>query len=201
MKKLLVLAAFVALFAWWWHEPEADWPGMPAAREPRQTTTALPAAFAHDGYVVTPLAHYKITAVVLARKRYRNDRAAPLAPVDLALGWGFMSAAPIINELKFSQSGRWYRYSWGAEGAPLEPAEIGRQSANTHCLPASPSIRKKLLAVRRHQLVTLTGYLVEITGPDNYRWRSSLTRDDVRGGSCEVLWITEIHAVPIPSKQ
>lgn len=201
MKKLLVLAAFLALVAWWWHEPAAAWPGMPAAREPVQTAAALPAPFAHGDYTITPLAHYEITAVVLARERYRNDRAARLAPVDLALGWGSMSSASIINELKFSQSGRWYRYSWNREGPPLEPAQIARQSANTHCLPASPSIRKKLLAVRRHELVTLAGYLVEISGPDNYHWRSSLSRDDVRGGSCEVLWITEIHAASIPSKQ
>ena len=197
MKKFLTLAAFLALLVWWLHEPDAAWPGMPAAREPQQSTANLPPEFSSGAYRVTPLAHYEITAVVLARERYRHDRGAELSPLDLALGWGSMSSASAINELSFSQSGRWYNYSWGSEGAPLEPASIALQSANTHCLPATPELRKKLLSVRRHQLVTLTGYLVEVTGPDNYRWRSSLTRDDTRGGSCEVFWLTDVRAVPI----
>jgi len=170
---------------------------MPAAREPQQSTANLPPEFSSGAYRVTPLAHYEITAVVLARERYRHDRGAELSPLDLALGWGSMSSASAINELSFSQSGRWYNFSWGSEGAPLEPTTIALQSANTHCLPATPELRKKLLSVRRHQLVTLTGYLVEVTGPDNYRWRSSLTRDDTRGGSCEVFWLTDVRAVPI----
>jgi hypothetical protein len=53
-------------------------------------------------------------------------------------------------------------------------------------------VRKQLLAVRRHDLVTLKGYLVEITGPDGFHWRSSLTRDDTGGSACEVMWITDL---------
>jgi hypothetical protein len=134
---------------------------------------------------------YEIKAVVLARERYRNDPGAKLSPVDLALGWGPMSTAAVINDLSISQSGRWYEYSWSGE-EPLPPDEITAHSANTHCLPATPEIRRQLLAIKRHDVVTLEGYLVEVTGPEGYRWRSSLSRTDTRGGACEVLWITRI---------
>ena len=30
-------------------------------------------------------------------------------------------------------------------------------------------------------------------GADGYHRRSSLTRDDTGGGSCEVLWITDVN--------
>jgi hypothetical protein len=53
-------------------------------------------------------------------------------------------------------------------------------------------VKKQLLAVRRHVLVTLEGYLVEITRPDGYHWRSSLSRDDTGGGACEVMWVTSV---------
>jgi hypothetical protein len=198
MKKWLFLALLIGALVWWWHEPAADWPGLPAARDPVQHTQDLPGPFMHGDYTITPLARYSVTAVVLGAERYRQDINAKLSPVDLALAWGPMSAAHAINGLKISQSSRWYEYRWGAEGPPLHPAEIAFHSANTHCLPSTPALRKKLLSVRRHELVTLTGYLVEISGPGGYRWRSSLTRDDTGGGACEVVWLTALESRPIP---
>ena len=84
---------------------------------------------------------------MLSRERYRNDAGANFAPVDLALGWGPMSTAAVINDLNISQSGRWYEYSWSGE-EPLDPALIATHSANTHCLPATPEIRRRLGANR-----------------------------------------------------
>lgn len=100
-----------------------------------------------------------------------------------------MSTAAVINDLSVSQSGRWYEYTWAGE-APLDPDQITAHSANTHCLPATPEIRKQLLAIKRHDVVTLEGLLVEVNGPGGYRWRSSLSRTDT---ACEVMWITGIQ--------
>ncbi len=192
MKKFLTLA-LLALLAWYFYpEPAAKWRGIPAAKDPVQSATHLPPPFAHGDYTVTPLARYAVTAIVLGRERYRHDREAELAPVDLALGWGPMSVAPVINDLKISQSGRWYEYRWSNE-PPLDPGQIATHSANTHCLPADEEVRASLLAVKRHELVTLEGYLVEVNGPDGYRWRSSLTREDTGARACEVLWVTGVN--------
>jgi hypothetical protein len=193
VKKLLALAVLAAAGWWYVHEPAATWRGMPAAGEPVQTDTRLPAPFAYDGYTITPLARYAVTAVVLSRERYRNDRGADLSPVDLALGWGPMSVSAVINGLAISQSARWYEYSW-SDDPPLDPGLIATHSANTHCLPSDPGVRTRLLAVKRHDLVSLEGYLVEVTGADGYRWRSSLSRTDTGGGSCEVFWITGVSS-------
>ena len=191
MKKFLVFT-LLAAGAWFWiHEPAAGWRGMPAANDPVQLTADLPPPFVHGRYTISPLARYTIKAVVLGRERYRNDDAADLAPVDLALGWGAMSVAGVINDLSISQSGRWYEYRWSSE-PPLEPGLIATHSANTHCLPADDA-RSALLAVKRHELVTLEGYLVEVTATDGYHWRSSLTRDDTGGHSCEVRWVTRVN--------
>ena len=191
MKNLIILLLIVAVGWFLFRDQPAHWRGIPAAAEPLQTTKDLPKAFPYDGYLVTPLARYSVTAIVLSRDRYRFDAAAELAPVDLALGWGSMSIAEVINELKISQSGRWYEYTYKAE-PPLDPQAIATHSANTHCLPASATVKKQLLAVSRHDLVTLEGYLVEITRPDGFHWRSSLTRDDTGGGACEVMWVTSV---------
>jgi len=196
VKKLLALALAVAAGWFYFHEPAAQWRGMPAAKEPVQQAAPLPAPFVHGKYTITPLARYKVQAVVLARERYRYDAGAELAPVDLALGWGPMSVASVIRDLKISQSGRWYEYRWANE-PPLDPEAIATHTANTHCLPADDAVRTRLLAVKRHDLVTLEGFLVEVTGADGYRWRSSLTRTDTGGGSCEVFWITSASSQPL----
>jgi hypothetical protein len=196
VKKLLVVALLAAAGWFWLHEPAAGWGGMPAADEPVQRSDKLPMPFERDGYTIKPLARYQVTAVVLSRDRYRNDRGAALAPVDLALGWGPMSVAFVINGLSITQSGRWYEYRWSGD-PPLDPGLIATHSANTHCLPADAEVRRKLLEVKRHELVTMQGYLVEVTADDGYRWRSSLTRDDTGPGACEVFWITSLSSQPL----
>lgn len=192
MKKFLLLAVVVGGAWYYLHQPAAAWRGMPAPRDPIQTAPAVPATFERAGVTFTPLASYHVSAVVLSRCRYRYDRSSDLAPVDLALGWGPMSVASTINDLEISQSGRWYEYSWRNE-PPLDPSSIATHSANTHCLPANDAIRHDLLTVKRHDLVTLDGYLVDVRAPDGFRWHSSLSRDDTGGGSCEVLWVTSVH--------
>lgn len=196
MTKWIFLLALAAATFWWLHEPQAHWRGMPAAQDPVQTETDLPRPFIHGDYTITPLANYAIKAVVLSRQRYRYDTMAPLAPLDLALGWGPMSTAAVINDLNISQSGRWYEYSWSGE-EPLAADQITCHSANTHCLPATAEIRRQLLAVNRHDIVTLEGYLVEVTSPGGMApWRSSLSRTDTRGGACEIMWVTAVQRVP-----
>ena len=197
MKKLLVFALIAAAGWFYFHESPANWRGMPAAKDPDQTVAVLPPSFDHGDYRITPLACYHVTAVVLSRERYRNDQDAQLAPVDLSLGWGPMSIAGVINDLNISQSGRWYEYLYHGE-PPLEPGLMATHSANTHCLPATPEVRSRLLSVKRHDLVSMDGYLVEVAGPNNEHWRSSLTRDDTGGGACEVMWITALQILPAP---
>lgn len=191
MKKWIVLLLFAALGWWLVHDAPAKWKGIPANADPVQTTKNLPVAFRSGKYQITPLATYSVKAVVLSASRYRFDEGADLVPMDLALGLGPMSMASVINDLKFSQSGRWYEYFWRDE-APLEPQQMATHSANTHCIPADANIRRQLLSVRRHDLVSLEGFLVEIDGPNNFHRRSSLTRDDTGGGACEIIWITQI---------
>jgi len=192
MKKcIVVLLLGAAIWFFLIRDTPARWKGMPAPKAPAQTSTNLPAPFIHEGYTIRPLAHYQLSAVVLRSERYRFAPLSDLCPLDLALGWGPMSTAYAINELKITQHGRFYLYSWKDE-APLEPKQIARNSANTHCLPANDKIRRQLLAVRRHELATLKGYLVEVGIPDGGTWRSSLTRDDVDGGACEILWVTDV---------
>ena len=38
-------------------------------------------------------------------------------------------------------------------------------------------------------VVSLSGFLVDVSRADGWRWTSSLSREDSGGGACELLWV------------
>ncbi len=149
-------------------------------------------ALQRDGYVIEPLASYEVRARVLSIERYRMGREADLSPLDFALGWGPMSDAAVIDRLSISQSGRWYHFRW--EGSPpIDPSLMAKSSANTHLVPADDLVKKRLLNVSKGAVVKLSGYLINVRHNDGWTWRSSLSRDDTGGGSCELMWVTDVQ--------
>lgn len=186
--------ACIALLGWSpWRSQAAPLPGMLAANEPIQNETKE-TAWEHGDYLITPLAEYEVTARVLSKKDYAWDKSADLSPVDLALGWGAMSDSGLLENLRISQSGRWFYVYW--QNANVDVNQVMTHSANTHILPANADIARQVKNVRRDDIVRLQGYLVQVTKRDGFLWRSSLTRGDTGDGSCEVLWVTAVEVVP-----
>lgn len=172
-------------------EPERSRPpGVLCAQEPVQgpPVTKPETVWRFGGWTLTPLASYSVRARVLSAKRYKYDYTAPLAPVDLALGWGRMSDSAVLDEFSISQRGRWYNYSYDREVIPR--AEITRSSANTHIIPANDAVRDVVLDAIRGDIVRLDGWLVECRpAGDGPPWRSSLSRTDTEGGACEIMLV------------
>ena len=150
---------------------------------------------AHDprnnraAYTITKLEPFQIEARVLSTCRYRWDREAVLAPVDLALGWGPMADPTVLSQLTISQDGRWYTFQWRGGGPPIPEDDIIAHSANMHMIPADDDVARTLKQIRRDQQIELRGYLVEAVGPDGWRWRSSLSRTDTGGHACELVLV------------
>lgn len=186
---------FIALIcygAWHaWSAREQHHPaGIVAAEDPLQTTIEQKFRLEKQGYAIEPLARFEIEARVLAAKEYSSDREAKLAPVDLALGWGRMSDSAILRQVSISQGSRFYY--WRVQEFPIPQQEIGTSSANMHMIPATSSIEKKLKAIRPGQVVSISGYLVEASSADGWRWRSSLSRNDTGFGACELVWVEDL---------
>jgi hypothetical protein len=66
-----------------------------------------------------------------------------------------------------------------------------------HLIPASDEVRQALARVKRHELVTISGYLVAVQHPDGWRWRSSVSRTDSGGGACELIWVERAERAAI----
>ena len=172
-------------------------PRPPAFTDPAQPLQSpVPSglgAFGLGGATVTPLAGFSLQARVLSREDYSFGTESRFAPTDLALGWGPMQAEGMAKRLDVSQSSRWYRYRWGSEGPPLPPAEIARNSANMHLVPADAGVARQIDAVQAGQVVRLQGWLIRIDDPSGWHWQSSLTREDTGAGACELVLVCAIE--------
>ena len=143
-----------------------------------------------------PLAEIRVHARVLATERYWLGRTAKLSPVDLAIGWGEMSAQKILDELIITQGGRWYSLRARNGSFPVALELLQAKSANMHMIPATDTIREQLLNIRKGDIIRFDGTLVEVSWPDGARWRSSLRRTDTGDGSCELVWLKELNVEP-----
>lgn len=157
------------------------------AQTPVQTPTDK-APFAFEGYQIRPLAQFSVRARVLGREDYRMDKDAELSPIDLALGWKQMADPAVYGPLNITQGGRWYRYSW-KDQPPIALQEIIESSANMHMIPANAAVLQALKKAREGRFIQISGYLVEATNTQGWRWTSSLTRSDSGGGSCELVFV------------
>ena len=165
----------------------------PASLDGPVQTAQGSGAFRVADATLTPLAGFSVDARVLAREDYSLDRGAAWSPTDLALGWGPMAAEGMAERLDVSQSGRWYRYRWGREGPPIAPAEIAHDSANMHMVPADAAAAAALALVGAGDHVRIDGWLLRIDGDDGFRWQSSLTRDDIGAGACELVLVCRLE--------
>ena len=142
---------------------------------------------------VIPLAGFSLQARVLSRENYYMGTEAEFSPTDLALGWGPMAEPDMAKKLNVTQSGRWFRYSWGSEGPPIELGTIISNSANMHMVPANDSVAALLKNISANDVIELDGWLVRIEKNNGWRWQSSLSRSDSGDGACELVYVCSIE--------
>lgn len=204
----MLVALAIAAIGWWFSPMSPHVPAVAAApgsflscpMPPRVVPDAVPLQspvptwlppFALAAARLQPLAGFSIDARVLSREDYTVGRVAELSPTDLALGWGRMRDDAVLSRLSISQSARWYYYQWTGD-APLPPSEIAQSSANMHMIPSDRTSAEALHRVHPGERIRVDGWLVEAMSPDGWHWRSSLTRDDVGEGACEVVYVCAI---------
>jgi hypothetical protein len=189
----LLLLTYVAFGGWSWfsNRPVKAADGILAPGEPLQAEVPGDATLRSGRWTLKVRAHYRITARILGLERYRFDALASLIPEDLALGWGPMSENKVLQAMDISQSNRFYFWR-AAAGEPLSKDAIIAHSANTHVIPENPLIAGQLSDLRRGEVVTLTGDLVDGERDDGLRIKTSLVRTDTGAGACEVMLVREV---------
>lgn len=161
-----------------------------AAPEQHALAQAHPLSIGH--FTLQPRASFAMTVRVLSREDYQLDELAPLAPTDLALGWGRMADDKVLGKIRISQSNR--LYYWYADDYPIPRKEIESSSANMHMVPANDDMAAKLRDVRPGDVVHVEGQLVDVRRDDGWHMATSLARDDDGAGSSEIVLIERLDA-------
>ena len=166
-------------------------PGVMVSEVPLQESVSSTITHKFDDYTINEIATFRIKAKVLAKKNYYLGRESDLSPTDLALGWGNMSDESILDKIEISQSNRFY--FWRVESFPIPRKEIETHSANMHLIPADESVARIIGEIRNGDIVEISGSLVNVTAQDNWRWRSSQTRNDTGKGACELILVKNLY--------
>lgn len=146
-----------------------------------------------DYYKVTlsPAAEYRISAMVMGKKKYTWGWDSDVAPYDLVLAWNKLMLPENQKGIVYSQGSRWYYFHYD-ESFPLTESYIYKHSANHHIIPANTNILEAIKKIRNKERIYLEGYLVNIKGQSEQKgvwWNTSLSRNDRGNGSCEVLYV------------
>ena len=165
-------------------------PGVLVNDIPKQTNLKKLKTWNYGDYNFTAIATFELKAKVLGKERYRFGRESDLSPYDLALGWCKMSDQSIVDKIDISQSRRWF--FWKTDNYPISRKEIEISASNMHIIPANNDVEEELDKIIKGEIIYLKGFLVAITSPDGWHWKSSLTRNDVGGGACEVVWVEKL---------
>lgn len=191
---LLLLASLYGAWNAWRDRAFTAPEGVLAADAPRQQDLEVPRSFAARGVTLNERARYDLTVRLLRKERYRIDGGASIAPWDLAVGWGPMSDSQILDRLEITQSGRFFYWRMRDPARfPMSPHDLIASAGQIHAIPADATVESQLASVRRGQILTLHGYLVDVRGPHGFRWNTSLTREDTGDGACEIMWIEAIE--------
>lgn len=189
---IVVLALLSRLDLPLWRTATQHPPGVLVADAPAQTDLPSAEVFEHGDFRLHPRAQFRLDARVLHQAIYRFDEGAALAPVDLLLGWQRMSDSAVLAHFRFSQSFRWGR--WKVDAFPIPEGEIQRSAANMHMIPADAAIERVLRRLRSGDLVRIEGLLVDARrARDDWRWNTSMTRNDTGHGACELVYVQSIE--------
>lgn len=180
----------------------------PTAAKPRLDPTARP--MQHDlpqpesfslvrdniAHRITKVAEYTVIGIIVGIETYSSDRGAALAPCDIALVFGEMVTRQIWRKISWSQSGRWYWWSYDIDDVPGGNDFIVANSSNNHIIPADTRVADAVRRLDKGDTIRLTGFLIDIeeTGvPYGFTWRTSRSRTDTGDGSCEIIWLTGVE--------
>ena len=187
---LAVVLTLAGVWQQWGTRGVSHPPGVLVSADPVQlqlTAGTDPPLFRKQDADIRALARFEMRARALGVERYRFDAMAKLAPVDIAFGWGPMSDSRVLARLSIAQGNRFYH--WSTADFPIPRREIETHSANMHLIAADPLVERRIGETRPGQVVTLSGYLVEVKAASGWTIRSSLTREDTGAGACEVIWV------------
>lgn len=141
----------------------------------------------HTTVRLVPRARYSTKAWVVAVDDDFSDPNAEVMPLDVGLAWGVSGDPALLGQISFHLKRRYLSARWDTR-LPIPSNEVMNHISNHHLIPKNDADERLLKRARPGDLLTLEGFLVDVDGT-RLPQRTSLTRDDVGNGACEILLV------------
>ncbi len=147
-------------------------------------------------YALTPRATYAIAGLVVSQ--HRGDallnlyhQTDPGNIKDVCVVWGEAITNGSYRKVKFWSGEFTCSYRWSGI---LTPMFIPEKVSINHLIPASRAIAGQIDAIQVGDQIRMTGLLVDDkvskNGHEIFTRRTSLVRNDMDNGACEILYVT-----------
>lgn len=168
--------------------------------EPVQTTISSPEyvfKYYGDTYLIQPVAEYELYGLVVTHNNinsladiYHDKRSVDIK--DLCVLWGENVKTDDYQKIDFSSN------SFVCNFSIADPRVYSRfnqyQISNNHILSQIEEVRAKIRSVAVGDQVYLSGHLVNYKKKgDDFVRKSSLSRNDMGDGACEVFMVDRIE--------
>ena len=161
--------------------------------------------------VITQFAEYQISGRVVESYDYTGSMAGVMKAIsgkeyyndiscaDVAIAYGPMALTENHKRMDYRMSGsRKILYAIKDPSLKQDVGDlevIGRYITNNHLIASNSEVEKLIKQIDNGDFVQISGYLVSISwekGIYHYDLTSSLSRDDVGNGACEVILVENV---------
>jgi len=188
----LILVVLVSYFMWD-QRPVKHGPGVIAPDSPSVVQVVRHNGIEMQHYTLKPSYKIEATSRVLSQRTYWFDDKNQLAPFDFVLGWGDMSDERILSQVQTPINERDFKVE--VIRPPLTLNEIRQQVLFMHAVPANEEIKNKLAKVREGHLVSISGYIVDISDRADLFWKSSFSKQSKRLDHNQIVYVEQIHVL------
>lgn len=193
LKHIFLIIVLIFCYLLWEQRPVRYGPGILTDSKPVVATIDFPNPIETDNFIITPKFEISGTVRVIARNRYWFEDMSHISPIDLLLSWNRMSDEELLKRMLVKIDDRSYHVQMTKP--PYQRGNIHEHLMMVHTIPASEKIQDKLTSVRRGQLVSFTGYIVDIENRLGTEWISPVRDKLPASRSSQWIWIESLSFV------
>lgn len=164
--------------------------GVIADSKPEIEKILYPNAIETENFIINPKFEISGTVRVIAKNRYWFEHMSSISPFDLLLSWDRMSDEDLLTRMLVNIEDRSYEVQMTKP--PYQQGNIHQHLLMTHVIPATEQIHDKISSLRRGQLISVSGYIVDIENRYGNRWISPVRDDLPASRSSHWFWIEKI---------
>lgn len=190
LKHISLAVILIICYFLWEQRPVKYGPGIVAESEPRIEKITFSRPIETKNYIITPRYEIEGTVRVIAQKNYWFDEMRHISPTDLIIAWDRMSNDELLSKMLININER--SYSVQMAKPPFMRSNIHDYLIMAHSIPSSELIHEKLVSLRRGQLISFSGYIVDVENRTVDKWISPVRDGFPAQRSPQWIWFEEL---------